>query len=279
MFVCFFFFGLSILFTPWSFSSAFRLWQLNIYFLTSRYSSDPCPKHFTEEILEFEELLGQEGTWIQDFRQRTPGPIRILCFNQSISGNSRCVQMCLNQNWPLSKLFSKPHLNPCCVILHTKIERFCLVLFVRIKRHPPVHVLLTSAIGSSSCLGSWIYVLVDRPVLSVDPWSDATARWHNWTCTFYVTVTELSNWSSSQFCWVAHKSPERSRCGLPWFGPFFSGLYWLVHFMHGDCVLYTCLQAMEVLKQTWKVLHVHTFWRQCCAEKEQCNVHSKGKPM
>ncbi len=32
----------------------------------------------------------------------------------------------INRNWPLSaKIFSKPHLNPCCVILHAEFE-ICL---------------------------------------------------------------------------------------------------------------------------------------------------------
>ena len=72
----------------------------------------------------------------------------------------------LNQNWPLSKVFSNPHLNPCCVILHAnsiqnspKSEDFHSVLFVRIKRNPPVFIRARRKHLQSSVDDDNVYVL------------------------------------------------------------------------------------------------------------------------
>ncbi len=36
------------------------------------------------------------------------------------TGGFRFIRICLNRNWPLSQVFSKLHLNPCCVMLHAQ---------------------------------------------------------------------------------------------------------------------------------------------------------------
>lgn len=43
----------------------------------------------------------------------------------SNKGGSRFFRICRNQNWPLSKVFSKAHLSPHCIILHV-LFKICL---------------------------------------------------------------------------------------------------------------------------------------------------------
>ena len=60
-------------------------------------------------------------TWHHETRKESRFKHRTKCCSQSCTrntGGTRFIRICLKEHWAVPEVFSKPHLNPFCIVLH-----------------------------------------------------------------------------------------------------------------------------------------------------------------